>query len=61
MGKGKTVRAIDRHADRDAGEFWPAEDYHQDYYKKNPVRYKFYLAGCGRYARLDQLWGPLRK
>ena len=44
-----------------AGEFWPAEDYHQDYYKKNPVRYKFYTSGCGRYARLDQLWGPLRK
>jgi peptide-methionine (S)-S-oxide reductase len=44
-----------------AGEFWPAEDYHQDYYKKNPVRYKFYSTGCGRYARLDQLWGKLRE
>ena len=44
-----------------AGEFWPAEDYHQDYYKKNPVRYKFYVTGCGRYARLDELWGKLRK
>ncbi|HLB14163.1 MAG TPA: peptide-methionine (S)-S-oxide reductase MsrA [Burkholderiales bacterium] len=44
-----------------AGEFWPAEDYHQDYYKKNPVRYKFYVTGCGRYARLDGLWGKLRK
>jgi peptide-methionine (S)-S-oxide reductase len=44
-----------------AGEFWPAEDYHQDYYKKNPVRYKFYVTGCGRYARLDELWGALRK
>jgi peptide-methionine (S)-S-oxide reductase len=44
-----------------AGEFWPAEDYHQDYYKKNPVRYKFYVTGCGRYDRLDQLWGALRK
>ncbi len=44
-----------------AGDFWPAEDYHQDYYKKNPLRYKFYTSGCGRYARLDQLWGPLRK
>jgi peptide-methionine (S)-S-oxide reductase len=44
-----------------AGEFWPAEDYHQDYYKKNPVRYKFYTSGCGRYARLDQLWGKLRQ
>lgn len=44
-----------------AGEFWPAEDYHQDYYKKNPVQYRFYVNGCGRYARLDQLWGKLRK
>jgi peptide-methionine (S)-S-oxide reductase len=44
-----------------AGEFWPAEDYHQDYYKKNPVRYKYYSQGCGRYARLDQLWGTLRQ
>jgi len=42
-------------------EFWAAEDYHQDYYKKNPVRYKFYVTGCGRYARLDELWGKLRK
>jgi peptide-methionine (S)-S-oxide reductase len=44
-----------------ATQFWPAEDYHQDYYLKNPVRYKFYVSGCGRYARLDQLWGKLRK
>ena len=44
-----------------AAQFWPAEDYHQDYYMKNPVRYKFYVSGCGRYARLDQLWGKLRK
>ena len=44
-----------------AGEFWPAEDYHQDYYKKNPTRYRFYVTGCGRYDRLNQLWGDLRK
>ena len=42
--------------------YWPAEDYHQDYYKKNPVRYKFYRNGCGRDARLEELWGkPARK
>ena len=40
-----------------AGEFWPAEDYHQDYYKKNPARYTYYRTGCGRDARLKALWG----
>jgi peptide-methionine (S)-S-oxide reductase len=39
-------------------QFWPAEDYHQDYYKKNPIRYKFYRYNCGRDARLQQIWGP---
>ena len=40
-----------------ASEFYVAEDYHQDYYKKNPVRYKLYRNGCGRDARLKELWG----
>jgi peptide-methionine (S)-S-oxide reductase len=40
-----------------AAEFWAAEDYHQDYYKKNPVRYKFYRTGCGRDSRLEEIWG----
>jgi peptide-methionine (S)-S-oxide reductase len=44
-----------------ASTFWPAEDYHQDYYKKNPARYKYYVTGCGRYRRLDQLWGKYRE
>lgn len=40
-----------------AGDFWPAEEYHQAYYKKNPIRYKYYRSRCGRDARLEELWG----
>jgi len=40
-----------------AGTFWQAEDYHQDYYKKNPIRYAYYRGGCGRDARVEQVWG----
>ena len=50
--KGEIVTQIAK-----ADAFYPAEDYHQDYYQKNPVRYKFYKTGCGREARLEQLWG----
>lgn len=37
--------------------FYPAEEYHQKYYKKNPIRYKYYRNGCGRDQRLKELWG----
>lgn len=40
-----------------AGPFYKAEDYHQDYYEKNPIRYKFYRYNCGRDQRIDELWG----
>ena len=40
-----------------ATKYYPAEDYHQDYYLKNPLRYRYYRQGCGRDARLKELWG----
>lgn len=40
-----------------AKEFYPAEPYHQDYYRKNPLRYRYYRSGCGRDHRLAEVWG----
>jgi peptide-methionine (S)-S-oxide reductase len=40
-----------------ASEFFQAEEYHQDFYKKNPIRYKYYKFTCGRAQRLESLWG----
>jgi len=41
-----------------AGPFYLAEEYHQDYYQKNPLRYRYYRTVCGRDARLQEIWGP---
>jgi peptide-methionine (S)-S-oxide reductase len=43
-----------------ATTFYPAEDYHQDFYKRNPIRYKFYKYNCGRVQRLEEVWGKSR-
>eukprot|EP00238_Polyblepharides_amylifera_P008068 CAMPEP_0196582366 /NCGR_PEP_ID=MMETSP1081-20130531/38679_1 /TAXON_ID=36882 /ORGANISM="Pyramimonas amylifera, Strain CCMP720" /LENGTH=217 /DNA_ID=CAMNT_0041902907 /DNA_START=293 /DNA_END=946 /DNA_ORIENTATION=+ len=44
-----------------AGTFWPAEDYHQDYYLKNPERYYYYRNACGRDRYLNAIWGPTKE
>ncbi len=41
----------------DASTFWPAEGYHQDYYKKNPLKYRYYRTACGRDGRVKAVWG----
>lgn len=50
--KGAVVTEVTK-----AAEFYPAEEYHQDFFKKNPVRYQGYRLGCGRDRRLKELWG----
>ncbi|MBI4349090.1 MAG: peptide-methionine (S)-S-oxide reductase MsrA [Elusimicrobia bacterium] len=55
--KSLKVASPIRVAVTDASRFYPAEPYHQDYYKRNPIRYKFYRRRCGRDARLKELWG----
>lgn len=50
--KGQIVTSIEP-----LTSFYPAEDYHQDYYKKNPVRYEYYRTHCGRDERLEEIWG----
>jgi peptide-methionine (S)-S-oxide reductase len=52
--KGKIATQI-----RDAGPFWPAEDYHQHYASKHPVEYGAYRMGCGKDRRVKQVWGAL--
>ncbi len=57
LEKTKPFKAAIVTAITDAKTFYPAEDYHQDYYRKNPLRYRYYRNGCGRDQRLEQLWG----
>jgi len=55
LEKDKGIRIVTQILPR--AEFYAAEEYHQDYYKKNPLRYHFYRQGCGRDRRLKQVWG----
>jgi peptide-methionine (S)-S-oxide reductase len=54
LGQKVVTPALDR------GPFWKAEDYHQDYAKKNPIRYRYYRTACGRDARVKKVWGEHR-
>ncbi len=57
LDRSKPFRGAIMTAITAAGEFFPAEEYHQHYYKKNPLRYKYYRTSCGRDRRLKELWG----
>ena len=57
LDKGKPFKEPIVTTIESAGAFYPAEAYHQDYYRKNPIRYNYYRASCGRDLRLQQLWG----
>jgi peptide-methionine (S)-S-oxide reductase len=61
MGKARPVRFSPvATVIRPAAKFYPAEGYHPDDYRKNPLRNKFYRYGCGRDQRLEELWGESR-
>jgi len=57
LGKSKSFKEPIVTEVTQAGEFYPAEEYHRQYYKKNPIRYGYYRSGCGRDQRLKELWG----
>jgi len=57
LNRSGTLKAAVQTMILEAGQFYPAEDYHQDYYNKNPIRYKFYRFRCGRDSRLEEVWG----